>query len=709
MAAAKRRRLALTTCSALIGVLASGWAGAQEQVLFAADQIVVSPDGSTVLAIGNVTVDYQDNRLETDTVVYDRVSGDITFPESVTFTTETGEILTANSAMVQDDLVSGVFDQVELQLEGQFRILAEKLERLDQNNSVLTTGIATSCKICNEGSEPIWQIRARSVEHVLDEQRLYFTDAVFEFLGIPVFYAPRIRTPDPSVDRASGFLVPSFRTSNTLGFGVEAPYYLVLGDHADATLTPFASSQGAFLLQGEYRQLFENGAIYAVGAVAFADPLSDDSLRSFATLTGSFDLKNNFILDFEVNATSDRTFRQEYSFGDEDRLENFTTLSKTTSTSYFDLSASTIQSLREGEDTSNIPLVFPEAYFVQKMALGRGWTLGNELHSVSLFRENQRRTNRAGFRSTIQKNAISRFGLAYEFLGRLEGSIYNVEGDPSFDDGSYSYLVPTLAATLRYPLAKQHLNGGRSLIEPIAQIIVAQDDPVDVPNEDSFQLEFEESNLFSLNRFPGFDGVEVGSRVNIGVRYLYEAPDDWRLGVSLGQVFRLDDIDQFTGTVATGLDAQYSDTVLSVTLEYADQFAFTNRTLVGRDFNISKYESQLSYRTDRWNLGLEYIYLEENVIAGTADRQDQIDLNLAYRATSDWTLRTNLRQDFTQSEPIEQFFGAEFRNECIKIDFGLTLDYATGTSNEAEQEFGLTIELLGFGGDTATEGRNSGC
>ena len=710
MAAQVGRRL--TKVGLLVCLLISASWGpvwSQDAVSFLANQIVVSADGRTIRASGDVEVAYQGNQILTEIVVYDRSSGTITFPKSFVFKSSDGSQTTATTGSVQDDLIAGVFEDVELQLTGQFKILASILEKIDENKSVLSQGIATSCRICEDGSEPIWQIRARSVEHLVDEQRLYFTDAVFEFLGIPVFYAPRVTTPDPSVDRASGFLIPSFKTSDTLGFGVEIPYYIVTGDFSDFTLRPFAATAGAFLVAAEYRQLFKNGALIATGAMALADPLSDLEFRSFATIKGSFELQNDFQLNFQANATSDRTFRSEYGFGDEDRLENFVSVSKTTEQSFFDISASTTQTLREGEDASQIPLVLPEIYFTRIDALGYGWSMKNELQSVVLFRENQQRTTRLGFRSTTQKDIITNAGLAVGISARAEGSFYTVENNPDFDDGKYDYLVPSLAATIRYPLAKSHKNNARSLIEPIVQVILAPDDIVNVPNEDSVQLEFEESNLFFLNRFPGFDAIEVGSRANLGVRYLYQAQDDWRLGVSLGQVFRLDDLNQFSSTTATGLDAQYSDTVLALTFEYSDRLSITNRTLIGRDFNVSKYESQLYYNADNWSVNLDYIYIEENVIAGGLERQDQIDLSLSYRANQFWTLRTDLRQDFVENDPIEQFFGAEFKNECILLDFGFTLDYATEGSNEAEQEFGITIELLGFGSDTGTQGRGAGC
>ena len=49
-------------------------------------------------------------------------------------------------------------------------------------------------------------------------------------------------SPSPGVERASGFLAPSFLQSDIYGFGFKLPYYRVLGPSADATITPFVTT-----------------------------------------------------------------------------------------------------------------------------------------------------------------------------------------------------------------------------------------------------------------------------------------------------------------------------------------------------------------------------------------------------------------------------------------------------------------------------------
>ena len=75
---------------------------------------------------------------------------------------------------------------------------------------------ATSCQVCGSDRPPLWAIRAKRVVHDSEERQIYFDNAQLQVLGVPVFYIPRLRLPDPTLDRARGFLIPELKTSTLL-------------------------------------------------------------------------------------------------------------------------------------------------------------------------------------------------------------------------------------------------------------------------------------------------------------------------------------------------------------------------------------------------------------------------------------------------------------------------------------------------------------
>ena len=80
------------------------------------------------------------------------------------------------------------------------------------------------------------------------------------------------------------------------------------------------------------------------------------------------------------------------------------------------------------------------------------------------------------------------------------------------------------------------------VVQPIAQLIWSDilGSRATVPNEDSQLPEFDETNLFSANRFPGRDRYETGLRANLGVTYDRIAPGGWEFGLTLGRVLQAD-------------------------------------------------------------------------------------------------------------------------------------------------------------------------
>ncbi len=152
-----------------------------------------------------------------------------------------------------------------------------------------------------------------------ERKQIHFRSATFEVFGLPVFYLPYMRIPDPSVRRASGFLSPVILSSEYFGDGIKLPYYLVLGDHADATITPTLSFSGASIIDAEYRQRFTNGGFDTFGAIAINDEFGEFG-RGFLTVDGSFDIINEVTLSFKAAAISDNGFMRQYNYNDTDRI-----------------------------------------------------------------------------------------------------------------------------------------------------------------------------------------------------------------------------------------------------------------------------------------------------------------------------------------------------------------------------------------------------
>ena len=200
------------------------------------------------------------------------------------------------------------------------------MRRTGGRYATLQRTIASSCTICAGNPTPTWAIRASRITEDSVAQRLYFENARIEAFGFPIAYVPRLSIPEPGVARASGVLPPVFQQSDIYGFGFKLPYYRVLGPSSDTTITPFVTTEGGFLLEGEYRRRFSNGGFNLWGVVGLADTLDEDGTshdgagRGAVSAVGLFQLPRDFVVDFDLNVATDKSFLTQYDYTDADQL-----------------------------------------------------------------------------------------------------------------------------------------------------------------------------------------------------------------------------------------------------------------------------------------------------------------------------------------------------------------------------------------------------
>ena len=71
----------------------------------------------------------------------------------------------------------------------------------------------------------LWQLNASNMTHNKKKKTIYYDNAVIKIYDIPIFYLPKLAHPDPTVDRRSGFLNPSYSDTKNLGSSINLPYF----------------------------------------------------------------------------------------------------------------------------------------------------------------------------------------------------------------------------------------------------------------------------------------------------------------------------------------------------------------------------------------------------------------------------------------------------------------------------------------------------
>ena len=251
-----------------------------------------------------------------------------------------------------------------------------------------------------------------------------------------------------------------------------------------------------------------------------------------------------------------------------------------------------------------------------------------------------------------------------------------------------------VAGELRWPLVKTESGGAVQVLEPVVQLVWAPSGTESIPNEDSTVVEFDEGNLFSLNRFPGSDAVERGPRANIGLSWTRIGADGLTIGATVGRVFRAGDEGQFS--LGSGLDGTASDWLAAVQLA-GGGFTLTNRALFDDGFAVTKAEVRLDGRNDRAVVAASYVWAVADLTENRGINTSEVTVDGSYDLTPGWTASVLGRYDLIAERPSRAGLGLVFRNECILVDVSLSRRFTSSTTVQPTTSFGVSVDLLGFG------------
>ncbi|MEO0388560.1 MAG: LPS assembly protein LptD, partial [Pseudomonadota bacterium] len=646
---------------------------------------------------GQVEVRYDGQTLEAAAITYDRRNERVQATGPLRLITDEGVVLLASMAELTPDLRDGLVTGARLILNEELQIAAAGGQRIAGRYNGLDRIVATSCVVCATQPIPLWQIRAERVIHDEVEERIWFRNARFDVLGIPIAYTPILRIPAPGVRRATGALLPQFSSSGIYGYGVKLPYFVTLGDHADLTLTAFLTTDAGAILETEYRQNFRAGALRAFAAGAL-DDAEDGFARGFVDAAAAFALPQGFRLEGALNVVSDDRFLQEFNYSDRDRLTSFVSVNRYRPRTLFDARIIGYQSLREDETEDEIPLVLPRIDYRQIWWAGpMNGRLGVDADALSLVRPDGRDVLRAGAGANWRGTPTLPFGVQAALIGDLRFDVYAPSDDPNVADDLATRFVPTAGLELRWPLARQ-TTSATHVVEPIAQVFWSEAfQQGEIVNEDSLLPELDETSLFLQNRFPGRDAVETGARANLGVTYTRYDPKGWTMAATAGQVFRQEAGDRFT--LGSGLTGTTSDLVAALTFDLPPSLEVTGRTLLAPDdFTFRRGELEIAYVSTPFDLATGYVYLAEDVEAGDLPERQEYTLSGRWRFAPNWELEGGLRIDLTDGTFLEREAQLTYGNECVQLALSLSRNVTTSTTVPTTTNIGLSVNLAGLGG-----------
>jgi len=710
-----RRLLFVLLLILLPGIL---WAQSEDQpAILIADEVFITSD-RTLVAQGNVEAFQGRTQIEARAIRYNQDSGKLIIDGPITLTEGDETLILADAGELDRDLQNGLLIGARLILAQQLQVAAQQIDRVDGRYSQLSKASVTSCRVCEDGRAPLWQIRAKRVIHDQLEEQLYFDEAQFRILNVPVFYLPRLRLPGPGLERASGFLVPSIRTTSQLGTGIKIPYFIKIGDDRDLTVTPYLSSVTR-TLELRYRQAFQRGRIRFSGAVTRDDDQPGQT-RGYLFGNGRFDLERDYQLTFNVEATTDRAYLNEYGYFTQDRLESQISVSRARRDEFVRGSLFNFESLRADDINDNLPTVVLDGEYERRIFPRVGGELRLRLEAHTHRRNSDSDVDGPDADLIVDGRDVVRIHGRADYLRRMtfaSGIVLDTEAGLGFhlfditQDATFAQnqteIVPRAAVALRYPLLRQDPGGVTQILEPMVQVAWTDGDRLNVPNDESTRVEFDQGNLLSLSRFPRPDRRERGTVVALGLHWSRVDPQGWDTNVTFGQVLRRDADPDFSKS--SGLDGISSNYLLAAQIKTENGISVSGRSLFDRELNFAKAELRGNWGFARGSLGGSYVWLDADSAEERDDAVSEILLDGRYDINKHWRVKADWRFNVADDRAATAGLGISYNNECVEVDMNIARSYSSSTAVEPTTNFGFNVGLRGFAASSGDQTHMRSC
>ena len=703
---------------AIIFIMFSSLSAVAENITnLIADEIKINQAGELV-ASGAVTVWYEDRKVTASSITYASQNDKLIIRGPVRIIDNQSTMILADQAELSEDLKVGIIKSAKIILGYQVQIAAAKVLQKDARYSEAFNIAATSCHVCINKT-PLWQIRARKIVQDKFEKQIYFEHAQLRVLDIPVFYLPFMRLPDPSLKRATGFLAPKLKTSSVLNTGIKIPYFIRLNKHKDFTITPFYSPKTK-TIEYRYRQAYTSGFMLIEGALT-RDALIPNKNRGYILSDTSLILQNGYNLGIQLQAVSDPSYLFEYDFAQLDRLNTKLELSRSMRYQNSEVKLSNYHSLRENENNATQPTLVAEGAIESRLNpdMIKG-EIGLEANFLKSYRYSD--LNNDGPDSdtlvdgydTTRLSLLSNWDHGWEIANGIILHFENEFGLSQYYVQQHADIGPKAtrmfgvgAVGLRWPWYRINSNGGIGIVEPQIQLVRSVSSNSAVPNDDSTQVEFDEGNLFRLNRAPGLDLIENGSRLNVGLAGSQFMDSGSNLSWKIGRVLRSEALSTFPS--GSGLSNSISDWLLATNFQQKNGIELINRALIASDGVVTKSETSLKVNRNQHQIRATHVELTKDSNISQNQSLSSVTLEWNYNLNSNWRSDSKFQFDSNIGRLSKLELGLRYENECVNVDLSSSRSFSTSSTLIDKTDFTLSVELTGFSSSDRKNAKSHKC
>ena len=704
--------LLATTFFSSTPALATDDGSCEGRLKLEADIVSYHFNEQSVRADGDVKLKRDGYLLSTSVLTYRRDTGRIEIRKPFTVKTPDESLLRGDEANFDEQLANATITGILARIANTSGTLRAAEAVWDGRDKLhLRQAAYSACPISSSNALPAWGFIADEITHDRPSRDLIFRNTFLRVLGFPVLWLPWLRIPDPTVERRTGWLLPTLHSKSAYGLAIRTPYHFAFAADRQATLTPFITARDGLILEADYEQLYTAGHLKASASVTHNrlpnSPASNGQGHVF------FDVRvprgSAGTYGAEVRLAASKGYLRRYDYSEEDRLLNRLYFERYDSSRIFEAEMLAFQSQRESEDNKTLPRLLPEIR--ARRLFDNLDIIGGSLTINSSGRLLQRQTGRnvssleAG--SEWNRTLTLPKGLRLALHGDVRASRYwiNDNTKTSNPKSTVSRAFAEAGFRLSWPLLRTDSLSSKWL-EPFVQVIrAASPKQQNIPDEDSVAMEFTELSLSSWNRFPGRDRIEPGVRATVGLHYQHKMSTGTKLRFSGGQVFRKLPTDLFPDR--SGIGGLASDLVggWRLTRQGTHAYDFGQRFRVDSRLRMQSNEFSLQANWGQLRLNSTYVYFRDdpqnNAVASAIRSEWQT--TIGFPVDRHWDTTLHYRQRLGREQSITVGGSFVYSHPCFNLRFDIERDFNESINAPSGTEISVYLNLLTLGEPSSEE------
>ena len=553
----------------------------------------------------------------------------------------------------------------------------------NKKETIVNKGVFTSCKLNENEKCPPWEMRAEEIKHDKDNKIVEYKNAYLRIYDKPVLYFPFFFHPDPSVKRQSGFLMPKVNNSTFLGSSLQIPYYKVLSDSEDVTVTPRIFFNDKFLLQSEYRQAFKKSDLILDHSIKL------DNENSVTHLFGNF-FTNNNNSEFEVNleTVSNRNYLKKYDIYS-DLVDNHTILNsyinfeESNETSSFSSSIEVFEDLTL-KSSDSYEFVYPAFNYTSKLNSNLNLNVTGHQKKYQTNRYDGILVNNLLYNSNkkiTKKGFVDNFNLIVKNV--------NTRGDNSSElkEDYDNKLLSGIILNREYPLKKNN-NNTLSYLTPK---ISARLSPTETKNIRNRDKRVDVISLFNADRLNESTVLEGGESLTLGADYKLSDENGEFFSLSGGQVFRLKEEKDMPKTSTIG--NKRSDIIGNLKFVPSDVFNLNYSFSINNDMNDLKYNyAETNFLVNNFMTSFKYLS-DSNSIDNRSYISNSTKYSFDKNNSFGFTTNKNLESNLTEYYDLVY----EYRNDCLKASVEYKKTFYDDVDLDPDENIFFSITIVPFG------------